>query len=121
MGRPSVMRLAASVGMAVAPGPVLVLFFAVEAIEFAILVMTFSEPHAVGAILAGIPVVIIGIVRIVDADSGGATRNGDRSKRSRGKEERAEKAFVVSHGMSPGQQCFSHFTLGLGCEMLAPE
>jgi hypothetical protein len=107
--------------MAVAPGPIFVLFFAVEAIEFTIFVVTFSEPHAIGAILACIPVMIIGIIRIIDAGSGSASGNRQRSKRGAGQQERAEEAFAVSHGISPEQRWSSRIALELDCEMLTPE
>jgi hypothetical protein len=107
--------------MAVPPGPVFVLFFVVEAIEFAIFVVAFSQPHTIGVVLVGIPVMIIRIVRIVDASSSGASRNREGSKREAGQQERAEKAFAVNHGISPGQRRSSRIVLGFGCEMLAPE
>ena len=86
-------RLAAGVGVIVAPRPVFALFFVVEVIELAIFVMAFGEPHVVRAFFVVVPVVRIGIVGVVNADSGGAATNGKRSQRGGSQQDRTEEAF----------------------------
>jgi hypothetical protein len=73
--------LAASVRVIVAPRPVFALLFVVEVIELAIFVMAFGEPHVIGAVFVIVPVVVIGIVGVVNANSGSTAANGKWSKR----------------------------------------
>jgi len=74
---PIVVVMISIIGMSVAPGPILRLFALVCLGEFVRIPVVFGEVVVPGAILVVVPVVIILVMTIVDADlNAGLLRRG---------------------------------------------
>ena len=70
------------IGMGVAPVPILRLFFSVRLGVFVVISVVFDEKLSPGAILVVIPVVIVLVVSIVDANlNAGVLRRGHGQNR----------------------------------------
>ena len=85
------------VRMAVSPSPVFLLLFVAERRKLSALIVPFGKPHAVRSLLAGIPILIVRIIVVVNAYARRASADRQRRQKRSRKQHRTQEPFCPEH------------------------